>query len=180
MTSMASSLLMMSKLHISVSRALPLIFCGCCQAIAGDLPNPSLTPGQIDIRVTQENIQTTVCVKGYTKTVRPPAYVTNALKKRQIKAYGYADLNPKDYQEDHLIALSIGGHPSDERNLWPQPKNSEWGADRKDQLEFVLYRLVCNRELPLAEAQSAMAHDWIGAWKKYVPTHPKYRFHSVD
>ena len=84
-------------------------------AIAGDLPDARMTPGAIDPSVTQANIRQTVCVKGYTKTVRPPAYFTNALKKRQTRAYGYADRNPKDYEEDHLIALSIGGHPTDER-----------------------------------------------------------------
>lgn len=38
-------------------------------ALAGDLPNPRMTPGAIDPSVTQENIHKTVCVKGYTKTV---------------------------------------------------------------------------------------------------------------
>ena len=26
-----------------------------------------------------------------------------------------------DYQEDHLISLELGGHPTDPRNLWPEP-----------------------------------------------------------
>jgi hypothetical protein len=145
-------------------------------ARAGDLPDVRLTPGMTDPSVTQENIHRTVCVKGYTKTVRPPAYYTNALKKRQIRAYGYADHNPKDYEEDHLIALSIGGHPTDERNLWPQPRKSEWGADKKDQLEFVIYKMVCAGEIPLAEAQREMSRDWIAAWKRHVPSHATYKF----
>lgn len=149
-------------------------------ADAGDLPNPAMTPGAIDPSITQSNIQQTVCVKGYTKTVRPAAYYTNKLKKIQIRQYGYTDTNPKDFEEDHLVALSIGGHPTDERNLWPQPRNSEWGADKKDQLEFVLYKMVCTGEIPLAKAQSAMASDWISAWKKYVPTHQNFRFNKVD
>lgn len=149
-------------------------------AFAGDLPNPSITPGAIDPSVTQANIHQTICVKGYTKTVRPPAYYTNKLKKAQIAAYGYADTNPRDYEEDHLEALSIGGNPTDERNLWPQPRNSQWNAERKDQLEFVLYKMVCAGELPLAQAQHAMATNWIEAWKKYVPSHQNYRFSAVD
>jgi hypothetical protein len=76
-------------------------------AWASDLPDPVLTPGAINPNVTQANIQQTVCVKGYTKTIRPPAHFTNKLKKRQIREYGYADRNPKHYEEDHLIALSI-------------------------------------------------------------------------
>ena len=78
-------------------------------ACASGLPDPVLTPGAINLNVTQENIQQTVCVKGYTKTIRPPVYYTNKLKKQQIREYGYADMNPKHYEEDHLIALSIGG-----------------------------------------------------------------------
>ncbi len=44
---------------------------------ASDLPNPLLTPGAVNPEVTQTNIQQTVCVKGYTKTIVPPADFTN-------------------------------------------------------------------------------------------------------
>ena len=150
-------------------------------ARASDLPDPGLTPGAINLNVTQDNIQSTICVKGFTKTIRPPAHLTNKLKKSQIRAYGYADRNPKHYEEDHLIALSIGGAPDDPYNLWPEPRISEWGADKKDQLEFVLYKMVCAQEIRLTEAQNAMATNWIEAWKRYVPSHQKYQFkHRVD
>lgn len=140
-------------------------------ASAGDLPDARITPGVPNPDVTQANIQQTVCVHGYSKTIRPPAYYTNKLKKQQIRQYGYTDTNPKDYEEDHLIALSIGGATQDERNLWPQPHNSEWNAEKKDQLEYVMYKMVCANEVGLAEAQRAMATDWIAAWRKYVPSH---------
>ena len=149
-------------------------------AFAGDLPDHRATPGATNPDVTQANIRQTVCVKGFTKTIRPPASYTNKLKKQQIRQYGYDDTNPRDYEEDHLIALSIGGAPQDERNLWPQPRKSEWNAEKKDQLEFVMYKLVCAGEIGLAEAQRAMATDWIAAWKKYVPGHQSYRFKNVD
>jgi hypothetical protein len=148
-------------------------------AFAGDLPDPKLTPGATNPDVTQENIQQTVCVKGFTKTIRPPASYTNKLKKTQIRQYDYSDTNPKDYEEDHLIALSIGGNPTDSANLWPQPRKSEWGADKKDQLEFVLYKRVCAGEVSLKDAQREMATDWIGAWKKYVSV-ADVKFKSVD
>lgn len=144
-------------------------------ALASDLPDPSITPGAINPNVTQANIQQTVCVKGYTRTIRPPAHFTNKLKKRQMREYGYADRNPKHYEEDHLIALSIGGAPHDPRNLWPEPRISEWDAKKKDRLEFVLYKMVCAQEISLAEAQHAMATNWIEAWKRYVPNHQRYR-----
>ena len=138
-------------------------------AIGGDLPDSIITPGAINAEVTQDNIQQTICVKGYTKKIRPPAYYTNKLKKQQIKEYGYADTNPKHYEEDHLIALSIGGAPNDPRNLWPEPRNGGWNAGKKDQLELVLYKMVCSEQVSLSEAQKAMATNWIEAWQTFVP-----------
>lgn len=137
-------------------------------AMAGDLPDASLTPGAIDTSVTQSNIQTTICVRGYTKTVRPPVYFTNSLKKKQMAAYGYADNNPAHYEEDHLIPLSIGGNPSDPANLWPQPRLSEWNAEKKDILEFKLYKLVCEGALPLDDARHQISSNWIETYKRYV------------
>ena len=137
-------------------------------AIAGDLPDPSMTPGSIDASITQNNIQTTVCVRGYTKTVRPPVYYTNSLKKKQMAAYGYADINPAHYEEDHLIPLSIGGNPSDPANLWPQPRISEWNAEKKDILEFKLYKLVCDGVVSLDDARHQISTNWIETYKRYV------------
>jgi hypothetical protein len=55
-----------------------------------------------------------------------------------------------DYQEDHLISLELGGHPSDPRNLWPQPYPR---ASDVDTIENELNDKVCSGELSLAEAQ---------------------------
>jgi len=163
---------------------MPLLFClaliSAKYVYAGDLPDPVMTPGATNPDVTQANIASTVCVKGYTKTIRPPASYTNSLKKKQIRQYGYADTNPRDYEEDHLIALSIGGAPFDPHNLWPEPRNSAWGADKKDQLEFVMYKLVCAHKVSLDEAQHAMAIDWISAWKMYVQLDHFSSFKKVD
>ena len=137
-------------------------------ALAGELPDPALTPGATNPDITQENIHQTICVKGYTKTIRPPAYYTNKLKKQQMRQYGYQDHNPKNYEEDHLIYLSIGGHPTDTRNLWPQPRNTSWNAGKKDELEVTLQHLVCRGKIPLATAQKEIATHWIEAYKKYV------------
>jgi hypothetical protein len=69
--------------------------------------------------VTQENILQTVCDRGYTKNIRPPANYTNKLKRAQLNGqYAAAEQNPKHYEQDHLIPLSIGGNPTDVHNLW--------------------------------------------------------------
>lgn len=151
--------------------ALTLALLVSLSAWASDLPDPTRTPGAINPDVTQENIHDTICVKGYTKTIRPPAHYTNKLKKKQIREYGYTDTNPKHYEEDHLIALSIGGAARDPLNLWPAPRLSEWNAGKKDQLEYVIYKMVCAGEMTLAEAQEAMRTNWIEAWKQYMPSH---------
>ncbi len=135
---------------------------------AWDLPSPHITPGAIDRTITQQNIQKTICRKGYTKTVPPPAYFTNKLKKSQIEQYGYGDTNPKHYEEDHLIPLNLGGAPEDPLNLWPQQRKGQWNAARKDALELKLYELVCDGKVPLNEARKAISYDWIEAYKKYV------------
>ena len=135
---------------------------------AADLPNAKLTAGVIDTAITQQNIHITVCVKGYAKTVRPPAYYTNKLKKSQIIEYGYTDTNPQHYEEDHLIPLSIGGSATDPQNLWPQPRLSEWNAQKKDILELKIYQLVCDGVVPLNQARLALANHWIDAYKLYL------------
>ena len=138
------------------------------EAVASDLPDIKLTPGAIDSSITEDNIQKTICVRGYTKTVRPPAYYTNALKKKQMAAYGYSDVDPRHYEEDHLIPLSIGGNPRDPLNLWPQPRISEWNAEKKDILEFKLYKLVCDGTVSLDEARRDISSNWIETYKRFV------------
>lgn len=62
--------------------AIALVF--SLPVFASDLPDSAITPGAINPDITQENIRQTVCVKGFTKTIRPPAYFTNKLPKLDI------------------------------------------------------------------------------------------------
>jgi hypothetical protein len=130
-----------------------------CHSING-LPDLVCTPGVIDPRVTQDNIQTTICVSGYTTKVRPSSAYTNALKVQQIKAYGYTDTNLADYEEDHLIPLELGGHPTDPKNLWPEPRSGTHPATKKDAVENSLHNKVCSWLMTLAAAQEAIVKDW--------------------
>jgi hypothetical protein len=135
------------------------------------LQNPLDTPGAINPAVTQQNIGGTICLPGWTRTVRPPASVTSALKRRQLGAWvAYSGGPMGDFEEDHLIPLSLGGSPADQRNLWPEPRQPAdgWGADRKDELERVLHRLVCAGRLPLPLAQRSIARDWIATYRQFV------------
>ena len=133
------------------------------------LPNPAWQPGAYNPDVTQETIQTTICVPGYSAKIRPPVSYTDKLKSQQIKQYGYSDTNKADYEEDHLIALGVGGHPTDPKNLWPEPRYSTpYNASVKDTLENTLHDLVCSDQVPLDTARRAIATDWVAAYRKYV------------
>ena len=140
------------------------------------LPNRHLTPGALNPAVTQDNIRQTICVRGYTKSIRPPEQYTERLKRRGVRQYRYIDLRLRDYEEDHLISLELGGSPTSPRNLWPQPHHviGGWGSYAKDRLEDRLHILVCRRGLPLEEAQRAIATDWIAAYRRYVGPTPSF------
>jgi hypothetical protein len=119
---------------------------GAATAVVADVVR---TPGVLNPDVTQQTIRTTICTHGWTRTVRPPTDYTNALKRRQMREYGLTGA-PSDYQEDHLISLELGGHPTDPRNLWPEPYPR---AARVDEIENELNAGVCTGAISLADAQ---------------------------
>ena len=131
-----------------------------CSDGAGRVVVPAswaLTPGVLNSAVTQATIGSTICRRGWTRTVRPPVDYTNALKQRQLSRYGLRG-PPSAFQEDHLISLELGGNPVDSRNLWPEPYPRAAAVDR---IENDLNRRVCDGSLTLAEAQrreSALKH----------------------
>jgi hypothetical protein len=124
---------------------------------AGVVADPVRTPGVVNPEVTQANIASTICKRGWTATIRPPVDYTNTLKRKQMPAYG--ETGPLSaYQEDHLISLELGGDPTDPRNLWPEPYPR---ASDVDQIENQLNAKVCDGSLSLHDAQdkeAAMKH----------------------
>jgi hypothetical protein len=86
--------------------------------------------------VTQATIHQTICVKGWTATVRPKGLPTK-----------------RGYEDDHIIPLELGGAPSAQVNLRfvPLPR-----ARRDDVLENQLRRQVCAHTITLAEGQKEM------------------------
>jgi hypothetical protein len=138
------------------------------------LPNSARTPGATNPSVSQANIGRTICVSGWTATVRPSSSVTTGLKVEQL-ASGYTyegDTTTGDYEEDHLISLEIGGAPDAEANLWPEPYNTSEGARVKDVVENKLHSLVCDGTISLATAQRAIATNWWVAYQTYVGATP--------
>lgn len=85
---------------------------GSCQARDhGRLPDRRCTPGAIDPAVTQADIASTICVSGYTQTIRPPESQTVAFKFGQAyPAYGLA--SGTESELDHLVPLELGASVS--------------------------------------------------------------------
>jgi hypothetical protein len=109
----------------------------------------TLTPGVLNPAVTPSTIRVTICRRGWTKTIRPPVGYTNELKLRQLLRYGLHG-PPSAFQEDHLISLELGGHPTDPRNLWPEPYPR---ASEVDSMENDLNAKVCSGRLSLERAR---------------------------
>ena len=152
-------------------------------AVLNDL---SVTPGLANPDITQANIRQTICDRKNWKTgtIRPSVSYTDKLKLVQMKQYGdtvhqtkESLINPKEhkldtnrcipksdqpacYELDHLESLQLGGHPSDEKNLWPEPYRGDYGARKKDVVEGTLWRMVCSDKITLGEAQACISQDW--------------------
>ena len=137
--------------------------------VSAGLPDPVCTPGAANPDVTQANIAETICVSGYTATIRPPTSYTTPLKIRQMAEYGFPG-STADYEEDHLIPLEVGGDPRDPRNLWPEPYAATYNARQKDTVENWAHAEVCAGRMPLADAQRQIAQNWIAVY--LVIAHP--------
>ena len=107
------------------------------------------TPGALNVDVAQATIRDTICVRGWTRTIRPPVEYTNDLKLRQLREYGFPG-GARQYQEDHLISLELGGDPQDPRNLWPERRPR---AEQVDAIENELNAKICSGEISLRDAQ---------------------------
>jgi hypothetical protein len=131
-------------------------------------------PGVTNPAVTQRNIRTTICRSGWTATIRPSSARTTRLKVQQMVALHLTG-STRDYEEDHLISLQLGGNPTDPSNLWPQRWAGPWNAHDKDRLENWLRRLVCARTITLAAARAEIANDWVSSYRTRLgalPLHP--------
>jgi len=146
-------------------------------------PDRRITPGAVNPDITQDNVHQTICNPNWsTKSIRPPASYTNALKKQQLAESKYRDKTSSHYEEDHLISLELGGHPRDPKNLWPEmwgtlgtPLTARGpfpahlvGAKAKDVVENRLHHEVCAGTLTLHEAQHIIATDWFKYYRDNV------------
>lgn len=137
-------------------------------AIRGVMPDSTCTPGVLNANVTQANIKRTICVTGWTATIRPPVSYTDPLKLELMRSYGAAG-PATGYELDHFIALELGGHPTSPKNLWPEAYTPLPGAHEKDKVENYLHQQVCSGRMTLAEAQQKISADWLSVWNQIKP-----------
>lgn len=179
-------------------------------------PDPLITPGAANPQVTQRNIGETICSRRWsTKLIRPPAGYTSKLKRKQLREYGDTVhqaraqlINPSTgkvdttrcvphsdnmacYEEDHLIPLEDGGHPTDPKNLFPEAYNTRvggtiMGAHQKDVVEGFIHDEICygipyskkNSYIPattsitLKRGQEILAGDWYACYESIKKGRP--------
>lgn len=127
---------------------------GC--VAAGALPDPACTPGEV---LTGD--AAAVCVAGYAGSVRA---VGTRTKNAVFAEYGVTSHPPGAYEVDHLVGLELGGS-NGIANLWPEAAAGRPGFHEKDRVENALHRRVCAGEMALAEAQRAIATDWVAVYQ---------------
>ncbi len=136
----------------------------------GAPPPPDPTPTMekqaslaVNPAVTQATLRSTVCIRGWTATVRPSFFASQRIKLEKMKALGATEATA--YELDHIIPLCAGGSPDDPNNLQLQP----WAeATRKDRLEVQACRCICKGKVSLAEVQADFRGDWKVAYAKYA------------
>jgi len=124
--------------------------------------------GALNADVSQATIHQTICVPGWTTTVRPSSSYTNGFKLKLMREQGLALSDAFRYELDHYVPLALGRHPRDLRNLWLQFWDGEWGAKTKDRLEVKMKSLVCSGRMTLESAQEAVWMNWRAAYRLYV------------
>jgi hypothetical protein len=138
------------------------------------LPDPQCTPGAINPAVTQANIDSTICMAGWSTGERPPEAVTEPQKWLSLAAYGFYDgRSLGNYEFDHLISLELGGAADSPENLWPErnypgvPPISYY-LNPKDHVENDLNHAVCDGKMSLASAQHIIASNWVGWYRAHI------------
>jgi cytochrome c-type biogenesis protein CcmH/NrfF len=129
--------------------------------------------------VTPETIAQTICVPGYTATVRPGSSYVTGIKDKIGRDAGLPSDVAGAMILDHIVPLALGGHPRQPSNLQLQDVGE---SRRKDRIEVKLQCLVCSGQVPLGEARAAIAMDWQAAYHQFarVKCHRPSRMRNTD
>jgi hypothetical protein len=172
----------MTRLLLCGYATIALGTAGLTCAGAQQLPRADLTPG-----VAATTNIASLCVRGYSGSVRPRGIAWRRIKDAVYTRYGVPRGHRSEFDRqgkrrpayaiDHLIPIELGGSPEDLRNLWPEPINE---SRRKDRVENALHSLVCSSAMPIATAQRAIARDWRSAVPANLRVRPVHRSNRSD
>jgi hypothetical protein len=119
--------------------------------------------GMTNPHVTQQNIRSTICRRGWDASVRPSSAEAWELKRSLLHGR-----RASDYELDHIIPIGLGGAVLDRRNLQLQRWSGVCNAHMKDELERQLSIMVCADDATLTGAQHEIGTDWRTAYKKWI------------
>lgn len=157
----------------------------------GMYPDPDLTPGETNPKVTQDNIRKNICNVHWSTDSLRDKESTETEKERTYDAYGIR--HPKNNKGadqvcelDHLISLENGGSDGI-KNMWPQcgPNGAlltrrYWKM--KDRVENYVHNGICRdipnakrssgpippKTLSLKRAQEILRGDWYACYQKFL------------
>lgn len=158
----------------TLSLSVVLALCAGCAAPpakrvdASSAELPTVPTEALNPDVRQETIQQTICVPGYTASVRPLTSYTNGVKAKLLRERAQDMAAASSYELDHKVPLALGGHPRNLSNLELQLWEGDTGAKKKDRIERRLQVLVCGGKVGLQAAQQAMYFDWQAAYREYL------------
>lgn len=157
-------------MEIKMKYLFVLLAAFCLNAFAQDAIE---TPGSFNAMVTQDNIRTTICVPGWTKTIRPSSYYISKLKQGHLSGklgngVYKSSVAAAMFDQDHRVSLGVGGDPKDPKNLWPQLwQGAKANAKDKDVIERAVQKLVCSGKLTLQEGREVFMGDYFEWWIDY-------------
>lgn len=118
--------------------------------------------------VTPATIRSTICVSGWTATIRPPSSYTSKLKTEQM-AKEHLPGTAADYEEDHRMPLELGGAPSDPTNLSPEARaGTPNNSSVKDKAENLVRSWVCDHGSDLRQMQTDFVKMWLAPYPGYT------------
>jgi len=156
----------------TLSLSVVLALCAGCAALPAKLVDatsgnlPAVPTEALNPDVRQETIQQTICVPGYTASVRPSTSYATGVKAKLLRERAQDVSAASSYELDHKVPLALGGHPRNRSNLELQLWEGKAGAMKKDRLERRLQVLVCRGKVGLRAAQHAMYFDWQPAYRE--------------
>lgn len=129
-----------------------------------DRPDPKLTPGAV---ATSD--LTAVCRLPKRVhaafTLRDPI-ISPAVQQAVFNEYNIPPAKAVHYGLDFLVPLQLGG-ANVSANIWPIGEAHGVGFREKEILNIRLHVLVCERQMPLDQAQRAVVSDWVNLWLRF-------------